>query len=149
MADQNSDHEALIALRERVQQHQESLIKLDAHDRDNLVTLTRLNEHIAGLQSSHREIRDALQGMKQQQQDDREHTAQQFRGLDDKISAGNIDLRDHFDEKIDGWREEIKNTLQAERDALPQWAKVRLMKWSIAVAVVAVVISVLEFLRVL
>jgi len=147
--DPHPDHETLVRLTTQIEQHADQLQVLTAHDRDMLVMVTRFDGNITALQTSHEAIQTALTALKAQQEEDREDSHQQFRDLDNKISLGNLELRDHFDEKIDSWQAALDSRLQEEKDALPQWAKVRLMKWSVAVAIVAVAASVLEFLHVL
>jgi len=144
-----SEHDTLLRLTAQVEQHAEQLQLLVEHDRTTLVSVTRLDGHLDALQQSHEAIQAALGQLQQQQADDREDSHEQFRNLDRKISLNHIELRDHFDEKIDSWQAALDVHLRAEREALPQWAKVRLMKWSVSVAVIAIIISLLEFLRIL
>lgn len=144
-----TDHESLIALQVQVDHHQAQLDRLDQHERDTLVTVTRLTEHIQGLQHSHEQIQAALSTLEKKQDAYKDQTSHAFAELDRRIADANTDLRDHFDEKIDSWQENLDQRLQDEKNALPQWAKVRMMRWSVSVAILAIILSILEFLHVL
>lgn len=149
MPESMPDHEVLITLQTQVQYQQHQLDALEDHERATLVTVARLEEHIHALKESHTQIQAALATLERKQDEYREHTVRQLTDLDHKIASGNLDLRDHFDAKIDDWQAALDNRLQAEKEALPQWAKVRLMKWSVAVAIIAIGVSILEVTHVL
>lgn len=149
MPEMTPDTEALIALRERVKQHQESLELLDRHSRDHAVQLAKITTNIEGLQQNHRELLAAIDEVKRQQATYQEHTAQQFLNLDNKVDAGNSALRDHFDEKFDAMRSDVTQTMDKKEAAVPQWAQVRLTALSILVAILGVVVAILGYFRVI
>lgn len=149
MPQPQNDHEALIALGERVRQHQESLNKLDDHSRDQAVQLAKLTTNVEGLQQSHAQLLAAIGGVERQQATYQEHTAQQFLNLDNKVDTGNADLRNHFDEKFDSMRTEVTDTMATKEAAVPQWAQVRLASLSVAVGVLGLVVGILGYLHVI
>lgn len=144
MSDSHTDHDDLIMVLEQVRQHTATLTSLDLQGREHALGLARMGEHVSALQASHTLIVGALDTIQRQQASDKEHTAEHLSALDRKIADGNVGLRDHFDEKIDGLRDDVTQGLTREREALPQWAKVRMMKVSVVVAILAVAISVAE-----
>lgn len=149
MPEPHNDHEALIALNERVRQHQESLQQLDAQGRDQAIQLAKITTNVEGLQQSHTLLLSAIDDVKRQQQTYQEHTAQQFLNLDNKVDTGNTDLRNHFDEKFDSMRTEVTDTMAKKEAAVPQWAQVRLASLSVAVGILGLVVGILGYLHVI
>lgn len=149
MSAPQTDHETLIALGERVAQHQRSLDQLDGQGRDHATHLAKLTTNIEGLQHTQTLIAQALEDVKRQQQSDQARTAEQFLNLDNKVDAGNSGLRDHFDEKFDAMREDVTQTLDQKEAAVPHWAQLRLTSLSIAVAILGIVVAILGYSHVL
>lgn len=144
-----TDHESLIALHERVSQHQRVMDQLDAQGRDHALQLARLTTNIEGLQHTQTLIARAIEEVKQQQQEYQQYSTQQILNLDNKIDAGNTGIRDHFDEKFDAMHADVHTTMARKEAAVPQWAQVRLTALSIVVAVLGVIVAILGYFRVL
>lgn len=133
-----NDHEALIAMSERLNQHQRTIDQLDGQGRDHTIQLTRIGTNVEGLQKSHELLMGAIEGIKQQQLD-----------LDNRMDSRNTDLRDHFDEKFEDMRHDMSDTMAQKEAAVPQWAQVRLTTLSIIVAVFGIMVAVLGYYHVL
>jgi phage shock protein A len=142
--DAHNDHDVLTALKQQVQHHHEQITQLDAHDRETLITLTRMDQNIEGLRQSHASIMATIHSIEAQRAIDQQRTEDRLVGLDDKMDQRLDNLQGHFDESFTSMRHDVVDEMARKEAALPQWAKVRMLKISIVVAVIAIGVSIVE-----
>ena len=145
MADPRNDHEAIVALDQRVQQHQESLIRLDQQSREQGLQMVRLETHISGLKESHIALTMAIDSVKTQIAEQQQRTEERLTNLDDKVDSRLDNLQNHFDASFDTMRHDVRSEMTKKEAAVPQWAQVRLTSLSISVAILGVLVAIFGY----